>query len=190
MYETSDFRNGLKIEYDNQPYVIVEFQHVKPGKGNAFTRTRIRNLQNGRTLTPTFKSGEKVKVPDVEEKTMTYLYPEGDSCAFMDTTNYEQAVTIVKSALGDQARFLKENVEVSGGVLERPPDHHRPAQPPQFEGDRDRPGLPQENTATGSSKPATLETGTQINVPVIHQRRRCPACRHPHGGVCPERVNQ
>lgn len=165
MYETSDFRNGLKIEFDNQPYVIIEFQHVKPGKGNAFTRTRIRNLQNGRTLTPTFKSGEKVKVPDVEEKTMTYLYPEGDSCAFMDTTSYEQ-VTIARAALGEQARFLKENVECQVVFWnQRPitidlPNHMNlkvTATSPGFRGD----------TATGSSKPATLETGTQINVPLF-----------------------
>src|SRR5689334_2831905 len=92
MYEVSDFRNGLKIEYEGQPYVIVEFQHVKPGKGNAFTRTKIRNLLTGRQLEPTFKSGEKFGKPDVDEKEMQYLYKDGEHYTFMDTQTYEQVL--------------------------------------------------------------------------------------------------
>ena len=88
MYATQDFRNGLKIEYEGEPYVIVEFQHVKPGKGNAFTRTKIKSLITGRVLEPTLKSGEKVGKPDVEEKEMQYLFREGTHYTFMDTTNY------------------------------------------------------------------------------------------------------
>ncbi len=165
MYETSDFRNGLKIEFDNQPFVIVEFQHIKPGKGNAFTRTRIRNLITGRQLTPTFRSGEKVKKPDVEEKTMQYLYPEGDTCAFMDTTNYEQ-VQIQKEAIGEQIRFLKENVECQvvfwngRAVTIDLPNHMNlkvTETDPGFRGD----------TATGATKLAKLETGASINVPLF-----------------------
>ena len=84
MYDTSDFRNGLKIEYQGDPFIIVEFQHVKPGKGNQFTRTKIKNLITGRVLDPTFKSGEKVGKPDIEEKDMQYLYKEGEHYACMD----------------------------------------------------------------------------------------------------------
>src|SRR4051812_3275711 len=112
MYNVSDFRNGLKILYDDQPYVIVEFQHVKPGKGNAFTRTRIRNLITGRTIDPTFKSGEKVGTPDIEEKQMQYLFREGDHLTFMDTTNYEQVLVDAES-VGDMRKYLIENTECS-----------------------------------------------------------------------------
>ena len=90
MYNTSDFRNGLKIEYEGDPYIIVEFQHVKPGKGGAFVRTKIKNLITGRVLDPTFKSGDKVGKPDMEEKEMEYLYADGEMYTFMDTTNWEQ----------------------------------------------------------------------------------------------------
>src|SRR3954466_11809476 len=90
VYDTSEFRNGLKILYDGDPFEIVEFQHVKPGKGSAFVRTRIRNLLTGRILEPTLKSGDKVGRPDIEEKEMQYLYKEGDHYVFMDNKNYEQ----------------------------------------------------------------------------------------------------
>ena len=165
MYETSDFRNGLKIEYDNQPYVIVEFQHVKPGKGNAFTRTRIKNLIDGRVLEPTFKSGEKCKRPDVEEKTMQYLYADGDACTFMDTHNYEQ-VNIPRENLGDPGRFLRENMDVSvlfwnGRAISVELAKHVNLKivetEPGFRGD----------TATNTTKGATLETGTKIQVPLF-----------------------
>lgn len=165
MYETSDFRNGLKIEYDNQPYVIVEFQHVKPGKGNAFTRTRIRNLIDGRTLEPTFKSGERVKKPDVEDKTMQYLYAEGDALTFMDTHNYEQ-VGIPRENLGDQGAFLKENMEVAvlfwngravAVDLPKSVNLKITETEPGFRGD----------TATNTTKSATVETGAKIQVPLF-----------------------
>ena len=89
--DTSEFRNGLKILIDNEPFVIVEFQHVKPGKGSAFVRTRYKSLISGRTLEKNFKSGEKVGRPDIEEKKMQYLYKEGDHYVFMDSKNYEQS---------------------------------------------------------------------------------------------------
>src|SRR5260221_11960215 len=90
VYDTSEFRNGLKILVDGDPFEIVEFQHVKPGKGSAFVRTRIRNLISGRVLEPTFKSGDKGGRPDMEEKEMQYLYREGDHYASMDVKSYEQ----------------------------------------------------------------------------------------------------
>ncbi len=89
MYETSDIKKGLKVEIDNQPYTVVEFQFVKPGKGQAFTRTKLKNLVTGSTLERTFKSGEKLKPADVEERQMQFLYKEADMFVFMDTSNYE-----------------------------------------------------------------------------------------------------
>jgi len=165
MYSTQDFRNGLKIEYEGAPYIIVEFQHIKPGKGSAFTRTRIRNLITGRTIDPTFKSGDKVGKPDIDEKTMQYLYHEGDHYTFMDTTSYEQNV-IDHSALGDSANWLPENCECSilfwngraiGVSLPNFVVLRVTKCEPGFRGD----------TATGATKPATLESGAQINVPLF-----------------------
>ncbi len=110
--DTSEFRNGLKILIDNEPFVIVEFQHVKPGKGSAFVRTRYKSLISGRTLEKNFKSGEKVGRPDIEEKKMQYLYKEGDHYVFMDSKNYEQS-HIDQAGLGDSKNFLKENMDAS-----------------------------------------------------------------------------
>ena len=165
MYSVADFRNGLKIEYEGEPYVIVEFQHVKPGKGNAFTRTKIKNLINGRVLEPTLKSGEKVGKPDVEEKEMQYLYREGEHYTFMDTTTYEQAL-VDNIALKEQAGFLQENcnclvlfwngraiaVSLPNFVILK-----IVACEPGIRGD----------TATGASKPAKVESGATVNVPLF-----------------------
>ena len=90
MYSTTDFRRGLKIEIDGTPYEIVEFQHFKPGKGGAMVRTKLRNILNGRVVDNTFRSGEKVGKPDMEQRDMQYLYREGDDLIFMDMTTYEQ----------------------------------------------------------------------------------------------------
>jgi len=118
MYSTQDFRNGLKILYEGEPFVIVEFQHVKPGKGNAFVRTKIKHLLTGRVLDPTFKSGDKVGKPDMEEKQMQYLYKDGEHFAFMDNATYEQSL-VGADALGDSAKWLQEKLYLYGSVLER-----------------------------------------------------------------------
>ena len=165
MYSTQDFRNGLKIEYEGEPFVIIEFQHVKPGKGNAFTRTKIKNLISGRTLEPTFKSGDKVGKPDVEEKEMQYLYREGDHYTFMDTANYEQLL-VDKTAIGEQAGFMQENCNCqilfwNGRAIA--------VQMPNFVVltiVECEPGV-RGDTATGASKPAKLEPGATVNVPLF-----------------------
>jgi len=90
MYSTTDFRNGLKIEFEGDPYTIVFFQHVKPGKGGAFVRTKLKNLRTGAVLEHTFRSGDKVNKPDLEEREMQFMYREGDAFHFMDTASYEQ----------------------------------------------------------------------------------------------------
>ena len=165
MYSTSDFRNGLKIEYDGSPYSIVEFQHVKPGKGNAFTRTKIKNLLTGRVLDPTFKSGDKVGKPDIEEKDMQYLYREGDHFTFMDNETYDQ-VLIDADVLKNEAKWLLEN-EVclvlfwNGKGIGITLPNFVVLTITECE-----PGV-RGNTATGATKPAILETGGQVNVPLF-----------------------
>ena len=165
VYDTSEFRNGLKILVDGDPFEIVEFQHVKPGKGSAFVRTRIRNLLTGRVLEPTFKSGDKVGRPDMEEKEMQYLFKEGDHCVFMDVKNYEQT-HIDEKGLGPAKNFLKENMNAhvlfwNGRAitveLPNAVELHVTKCDPGVRGD----------TVSGAMKPATLETGFTLNVPLF-----------------------
>jgi len=165
MYSTQDFRNGLKIEYQGEPYLIVEFQHVKPGKGGAFVRTKIKNLKTGRVLDPTFKSGDKVGKPDLEERDMQYLYQDGDHYTFMDNSTYEQTL-IDKDGLGESIKYLKENDNAkvllwNGQALSVECENKVVLKITQCE-----PGL-KGDTATGATKPATLETGYQVNVPLF-----------------------
>ena len=163
--DTSDFRKGLKIEIDGEPFEIVEFQHVKPGKGSAFVRTTIRSLLTGRVLQPTLKSGEKVGKPDIEEKDMQFLYVQGDDYYFMDTHNYEQTF-ISEKVLGESKSFLKENVNAAilfyngkaiGVTLPNSVDLKVTKCDPGMKGD----------TVSGALKPATLETGYTVNVPLF-----------------------
>lgn len=166
MYEVNDFRNGLKIELDDgYPYSIVFFQHVKPGKGNAFTRTKMRNLVTGNNLERTFKSGEKFKPADLEQKEMQFLYKEGTRYEFMDTTNYEQTY-LDEDHMGDEKNFLKDNTLVNilyfkgkAISLELPVfvELKVTRTEPGFKGD----------TATGTLKAATVETGAEVQVPLF-----------------------
>ncbi len=164
MLETSDFRKGLKLLIDNDPYTVVDFQHVKPGKGNQFTRTKLRNLLTGQNLERTFKSGEKFGVPNVETKDMSYLYRDDNGFNFMDKSNYEQLM-MTPDEVGDQSNYLTENLEVSilffnekAVAVEVPKSVNlKVAQTdPGIKGDR----------VTGATKPATLETGLVVNVPL------------------------
>ncbi len=165
MYSTNDFRNGLKILYEGEPYVIVEFQHVKPGKGNAFTRLKIRNLLNGRTLQPTLKSGDTVGTPDVEEKQMQYIYKDGDHFTFMDSTNYEQSL-VEADAMGDTVNWLQENLPCSvlfwnGKAIDVTPPTFVIMKIIECE-----PGV-RGDTATNATKPAKVESGATVNVPLF-----------------------
>lgn len=163
--DTSDFRNGLKIELDGEPYVITYFQHVKPGKGGAFVRTKLKGLKSGRTIEKTFNAGHKVQEADVSERRMQYLYQDGDSAVFMDTDNYEQ-LSLPFERLGEDRRFLRENIEVEvllykgeAVKVELPPFIIAPivSTDPGVKGD----------TATGGSKPATLDSGAVVQVPLF-----------------------
>jgi len=163
--DTSQFRNGLKIELDGEPFSIVFFQHVKPGKGGAFVRTKVKNLKTGRVLDRTFRAGEKVEEADVAERTMQYLYQDGDQLVFMDTSTYDQ-IPFSLEQVGQARKYLKENLEVE--VLfwrERPINIELPSFIEAVV-TRTDPGL-KGDTASGATKPATLETGAVVQVPLF-----------------------
>lgn len=164
MYELSDFKKGLRVMVEGSPFQIVDFQHVKPGKGNQFTRTKLRNLLTGSLLERTFKSGERFGVPDVQNVEMTFLYKDENGYNFMNQENFEQ-ICIMTNEIDDSKNYLTENLQVV--VLfynERPVSvdvpkavNLRVAQTdPGVKGDR----------VTGATKHATLETGLVVNVPL------------------------
>jgi len=161
---TTEFRNGLKIELDGEPYVIVEFQHVKPGKGGAFVRTKFKSLKSGNVTDKTFRAGEKVDVPDLEEKTMQYLYSADKDRVFMDTSSYEQ-VSMNEKQLGDSINYLKENMEIKVLYHKGMPINIEVPMFVELAISRTDPGV-RGDTASGGSKPATLETGAVVKVPL------------------------
>ncbi len=165
MFATNQFRKGLKIEMSGEPFIITDFQHVKPGKGNAFTRTKMKSLITGFNQEKTFKSGEKVDKPDLEEHQMEFLYAD-DMYNFMDLKSYDQ-VGIPEDRLGDAIKFLKENTEVSvlffngqAISIELPIFMNFPIT-------QCDPGIRGDTVSSGSTKPATIETGTIVQVPLF-----------------------
>lgn len=165
MYTTAEFKKGLKIELEGKPFLIVDFQHVKPGKGGAFVRTKLKNMINGRVIDQTFRSGEKVGRPDMEEKEMQYLYREGDNFVFMDNANFEQ-VYLSKDQIGEQAQFLQENINIKLLYFNKEPLGLELPNFVELEVIGTEPGF-KGDTATGGNKPATLETGAVIQVPLF-----------------------
>jgi len=165
MYSTADFRKGLKIEIDGAPYTIVDFQHVKPGKGGAFVRTKIKNLVTGRVLDQTFRSGEKVERPDLAEKDMQYLYQEEDRYCFMDNESYEQ-IFLSAEQLGEGQAFLQDNLNLKVLFFKGDPIAVELPTFVELEVSQTEPGV-RGDTASGGSKPATLETGAVIQVPLF-----------------------
>lgn len=163
MHDTSDFRKGLYIEMDGVPYVIVDFQHVKPGKGNQFTRTRIKNLLNNNTIDKTFKSGERVGEPELEKKRMQYLYSEPEAHQFMDLEAYEQIHLDVKT-VGDYKNYLIENLEIEVLYFNGKPIALELPTFVNLKITYCEPGI-KGDTASGGSKPATMETGLNVQVP-------------------------
>jgi elongation factor P len=160
---TAEFRNGLKIEIDGEPYVIVEFQHVKPGKGGAFVRTKMKSLKSGNVIDRTFRSGEKVDVPELEEKTMQYLYAADKDRVFMDTSSYEQ-ISMSEQQLGGSINYLKENMEIKVLYYKGLPINIDVPMFVELAIAKTEPGV-RGDTASGGSKPATLETGAVVKVP-------------------------
>lgn len=163
MASTADFRNGLVIMFKGEPWSIVEFQHVKPGKGGAFVRTKLKNVVSGKVVDNTFRAGEKVETVRLEEKEMQFLYQEGNTLHFMDNETYEQT-PLDASLAGDMLKFLKEGEVVK---VQFHGDKALGLELPffiEFEVTETEPGV-KGDTVSGSGKPATLETGAVIQVP-------------------------
>ena len=163
--DTSQFRNGLKIELDGSPFVMIYFQHVKPGKGGAFVRTKVKNLLTGKVLDRTFRSGEKFEAADVEERAMEYLYLDGEDLIFMDNTTYDQ-IPISTDVVGESRAYLKENTKVSVLFWRGAPVNID--LPPFIEVvvSHCEPGM-RGDTASNVTKPATVETGAEVQVPAF-----------------------
>jgi elongation factor P len=165
MYSTADFKKGLKLEIDGTPYVIVDFLHVKPGKGGAFVRTKIKNLMTGKVLDQTFRSGEKLKRPDLVEREMQFLYREGDNFFLMDNETYEQ-FALTAEQLGDVVLYLIENLDLKVLFFNQQPVTAELPNFVELTVAQAEPGV-KGDTASGGSKPATLESGAVIQVPLF-----------------------
>lgn len=165
MITTSDFKNGMAIQLDGKVYTILEFQHVKPGKGPAFVRTKLQNIGTGAIVDKTLRAGQKVQEIYIDRRKMEYLYRDGEAFVFMDLETYEQ-VWLDRSQLGDKVLFLKENTV--GDILMNK-GNFLGVELPNFvvlAVAKTEPGL-KGDTATGGSKPATLGTGLQVRVPLF-----------------------
>ncbi|KAF0506195.1 elongation factor P [Pediococcus pentosaceus] len=160
---TSDFKNGLTIEFDDNIWRIVEFQHVKPGKGSAFVRTKLKNLRNGAVQEKTFRAGEKMEQANIETKRMQYLYNDGANYVFMDNNTYEQ-VEIPNERLEKEKNYLVENMEVSIAFFGTETLGVEVPKNITLKVTATEPGI-KGNTASGGSKPATMETGLVVQVP-------------------------
>src|ERR1700704_1333441 len=161
---TAEFKKGLKIQFDGQPYTIVDFQHVKPGKGGAFIRTKLKHMRQGRVIDNTFRSGEKVELVDFEDKHMQFLYRD-DRYHFMDMETYEQ-MSLSADEVGDAREYLKENTEVDVLYIDGAPATVELPNFVELSVARTAPGV-RGDTAQGGTKPATLETGAVIQVPLF-----------------------
>jgi elongation factor P len=165
MASTSDFRNGLVLNIDGQLWTITEFQHVKPGKGPAFVRTTLKNVLSGKVVDRTFNAGVKVDTATVDKRDMTYLYVDGDSYVFMDGETYEQ-INIPSGVVGDAANYLLDNQEATVATHEGTVLFIELPASVELTISHTDPGL-QGDRSTGGTKPATLETGAEIQVPLF-----------------------
>lgn len=165
MATTADFRNGMVIVLDGTLYTIIEFQHVKPGKGGAFVRTKLKGVVTGKVIDKTFRAGERTEEARVERRTMQYLYASGDMYYVMDPTTYEQ-IPISQSTMGNAKKYLKEGLEISVLMYEDSPIAVELPFFVQLTVAATDPGV-RGDTATGGTKPATLETGAVIQVPLF-----------------------
>ena len=164
MASTADIRNGVVLSIDGQLWNVVEFQHVKPGKGGAFVRTKLKHMRQGRVIDNTFRAGEKVELVDFEEKHMQYLYKD-DRYHFMDTETYDQ-ISLSAEEVGDAREFLKENTEVDILFIDGSPVTVELPNFLELQIVKTDPGI-RGDTASGGNKPATLETGAVIQVPLF-----------------------
>ncbi|NLX70507.1 MAG: elongation factor P [Clostridiales bacterium] len=165
MISAGDFRKGLTIELDGQVYTVVDFQHVKPGKGAAFVRTKIKNIMTGTVLERTFNPTERVPRARIETKEMQYLYNDGNLYYFMDTETYEQ-IPLNKDQVEDAMKYIKENMNVTIKFFKGSPFSVEPPNFVELTVVDTEPGV-RGDTVTGGTKPATLETGAVIQVPLF-----------------------
>ena len=162
---TNDLKNGLVLNIDGQLWTVIEFQHVKPGKGPAFVRTKLKNVLSGKTVDKTFNAGTKVETSNVDKRTMQYLYKDGDDYVFMDGKSYDQ-LTVSGTIVGDAADFMLENQDAIVATHEGAPLFVELPASVELTITYTEPGL-QGDRSTGGTKPATLETGAQIQVPLF-----------------------
>ena len=165
MATTNDLKNGMVLDLDGQLWSVVQFQHVKPGKGGAFVRTTLKNVLSGKVVDRTFNAGTKVDTATVDKRGMSYLYREGDEFVFMDGDTYEQ-VHVPAETVGDGAGYLLENTDVVVAVHEGTPLYVELPTSVELVIAQTDPGL-QGDRSTGGTKPATLETGATIQVPLF-----------------------
>jgi elongation factor P len=162
---TNDLKNGMTLSIDGQLWTVVEFQHVKPGKGGAFVRSKLKNVMSGKVVDRTFNAGVKVDVANVDRREMQYLYREGDDFVFMDTQDYDQP-HVPASVVGDAANFLLEEQMVTVAFNDGTPLYVDLPAAVELTITQTDPGV-QGDRSTGGTKPATLETGAQVQVPLF-----------------------
>ena len=165
MASTADIRNGVVLNMDGQLWTVIEFQHVKPGKGGAFVRTKVKNVVTGKTVDRTFNAGAKIETEVVDRREFQYLYKDGDAFVFMDVADYDQ-ITIPGTIVGDAANFMLERQNVTVALHNGDPLYVELPASVVLEITYTEPGL-QGDRSTGGTKPATVETGYQIQVPLF-----------------------
>jgi elongation factor P len=163
---TNQFKNGTHIEIDGKIWKIIEFQHVKPGKGGAFVRTKLRRIEDGSVIDKTFRAGEKFRPVRTESKKMQYLYDSGDSAVFMDSQDYDQ-IEIPQEQLGDSMQWVLPNAEVDVLFVDEQPSDVQVPSAIEMKVTQTDPGLKGDTASGGGNKPATLESGVVVQVPLF-----------------------
>jgi elongation factor P len=162
---TNDLKNGMTLDIEGQLWTVVEFQHVKPGKGPAFVRTKLKQVMTGKVVDKTFNAGVKVDVAILEKREMNFLYKEGDDFVFMDNENFDQ-MTLSAATVGDASNFMLENTEAIVAIHEGNPLYIELAASVELLVTYTEPGL-QGDRSSGGTKPATVETGIEVQVPLF-----------------------
>ena len=165
MATTNDLKNGLVLNLDGQLWAVVEFQHVKPGKGGAFVRTKLKNVLSGKVVDKTFNAGVKVETANVDKRSMSYLYNDGNDFIFMDATTYDQ-IQVPAATVGDAVKYMLENQEAIVALHDGTPLYVELPASVELVVEYTEPGL-QGDRSTGGTKPARLETGAEIQVPLF-----------------------
>ncbi|HYI34220.1 MAG TPA: elongation factor P [Glaciibacter sp.] len=165
MASTADIKNGVVLKIDGALWTVIEFQHVKPGKGGAFVRTKLKNVVSGKTVDRTYNAGAKIETENVDRRDFQYLYADGDSYVFMDVSDYDQ-LSVPAAVVGDASNFMLENQAVTVALHDGNPLYVELPASVTLEITYTEPGL-QGDRSTGGTKPATVETGYQIQVPLF-----------------------